>query len=181
MSRVWSTHGHGHHNVELRRLEGIAVTRNEIVVGLDNSEPALAALRWAAAEARLSGSTVRAVHVSDWPTGVGADGRPLVAEELVLNQGDDIESAARSTITERFKEIGPEHDWSLQFARGKTGRVLVDAARDSRLLVVGTGEHVGLGRILLGSTSHYCLGHAFCPVVAVPAHEISLGSEPTPS
>jgi hypothetical protein len=35
--------------------------------------------------------------------------------------------------------------------------------------VVGTREHVGLGRLLVGSISHYCLTHATCPVVAVPA------------
>ena len=53
--------------------------------------------------------------------------------------------------------------------------MLVDVSIYSRLLVVGTGEHVGLGRIMLGSTSHYCLGHAPCPVVAVPAPDVSPG------
>ena len=37
------------------------------------------------------------------------------------------------------------------------------------LLVVGTKEHVGISRIVAGSISHYCLSHAQCPVVAVPA------------
>jgi nucleotide-binding universal stress UspA family protein len=63
---------------------------------------------------------------------------------------------------------------------GKSGQVLVDASRHSRLLVVGTGEHVGLGRIMLGSTSHYCLGHASCPVVAVPALDVSSAAGPAP-
>ena len=35
--------------------------------------------------------------------------------------------------------------------------------------MVGTREHVGLGRLLTGSVSHYCLSHAGCPVVAVPS------------
>jgi nucleotide-binding universal stress UspA family protein len=35
--------------------------------------------------------------------------------------------------------------------------------------VVGTGEHTGVRRLLEGSVSHYCLSHAACPVVAVPA------------
>ena len=46
--------------------------------------------------------------------------------------------------------------------------------------MVGTGEHVGLGRIRLGSTSHYCLGHASCPVVAVPALDVDLGVSSAP-
>jgi nucleotide-binding universal stress UspA family protein len=38
-------------------------------------------------------------------------------------------------------------------------------------LVVGTRDHVGLGRLFAGSISHYCLSHASCPVVAVPAEK----------
>ena len=149
------------------------MTNAEIVVGLDDSNPSRAALKWAADQARLSGSTLRAVYVSDWPTGVRADGRPLLVEDLVLVQDGELERAQREAITEIYREIAPEDNWSLEFARGKAGKVLVDLSRRSRLLVVGTGEHVGLGRIMLGSTSHYCLGHASCPVVAVPASYVS--------
>ena len=151
------------------------MTKDEIVVGLDDSDASRAALKWAADQARLSGSTLRAVYVSDWPTGVRADGRPLLVEDLVLVQDGELERAERAPITEIYREIAPEDDWSLEFARGKSGKVLVDLSRHSRLLVVGTGEHVGLGRIMLGSTSHYCLGHASCPVVAVPALDVSSG------
>ena len=142
---------------------------DEIVVGLDDSDPSRAALRWAADQARQSGSTLRAVYVSDWPTGVRAGGRPLVVEDLLFVQEGELEHTNRAAITEIFREIAPKDDWSLEFAMGKTGQILVDASKHSRLLVVGTGEHVGLGRIMLGSTSHYSLSHASCPVVAVPA------------
>ena len=40
---------------------------------------------------------------------------------------------------------------------------------ETALLVVGTKVHVGISRIVAGSISHYCLSHAQCPVVAVPA------------
>ena len=90
-------------------------------------------------------------------------------EDVILAQDGELERAQNAAITEIYREIAPEADWSLEFTRGKSGKVLVERSRDSRLLVVGTGEHVGLGRIMLGSTSHYCLGHASCPVVAVPA------------
>ena len=75
---------------------------NEIVVGLDNSVPAVAALDWAAGEARRSGSTLRAVHVPDWPTGVGAGRRPLVLENLVQLQDAGVDSAVRRRITDIF-------------------------------------------------------------------------------
>jgi hypothetical protein len=35
--------------------------------------------------------------------------------------------------------------------------------------VLGTREHTGLRRAVVGSVSHYCLSHAVPPVVAVPA------------
>jgi nucleotide-binding universal stress UspA family protein len=58
-----------------------------------------------------------------------------------------------------------------QAATGLPGVAAIGVAQEyqSHLLVVGTGDHVGLRRIMLRSTCHYCLGHASCPVVAVPA------------
>ena len=69
----------------------------------------------------------------------------------------------------RNEIVSPRPDWVLQFASGDTGPVLVRQSEDARLLVLGTREHVGLGRLVSGSVSHYCLSHAVCPVVAVPA------------
>ena len=51
---------------------------SEIVVGLHDSPPAKAALRWAAEQARVTGTRLRAVCVVDWPLGVHADGRPVL-------------------------------------------------------------------------------------------------------
>ena len=36
-------------------------------------------------------------------------------------------------------------------------------------LVLGTGEHTGLGRAAARSTSRHCLSHAAPPVITVPA------------
>ena len=45
-----------------------------------------------------------------------------------------------------------------------------DKAVETAKLVVGGKEHVGIGRLVHGSVSHYCLSHAQCSaVVAVPA------------
>jgi nucleotide-binding universal stress UspA family protein len=76
------------------------MTTNDLVVGIDDSAPSRAALRWAADYARRSGLRLRVLHLLAWP------------------------------------------------------------------LVVG--EHTGLSRLVSGSTAHYCLNHATCPVVTVP-------------
>ena len=81
-----------------------------------------------------------------------------------------VEESTRIRVTNTFEAIRPEPDWLLQFAEGDAGRVLVRHSQQAELLVVGTREHTGLGRILVGSVSHYCLSHAACPVVAVPSY-----------
>lgn len=142
-----------------------------VVVGLDASPAAAEALRWAARYARAVGADLHAVHAFVWsereavflPTDPGArdiSGRPLRA----VQPPED--------IGQLFASVKPEPDWTLRCFAGDPGPVLSSRAKDADLLVVGTGEHVGLGRFLVGSVSHYCLSHATCPVVAVPAPQL---------
>lgn len=144
------------------------MSSQQIVVGIDDSPSSRAALRWAAEQAERAATTLRAVYVFDPPLGLEATGGPFVVEELVYSSDTGVPPVQRANITALFEEVDPRAGWELDFVIGKAGPVLVDAARSAQLLVVGTQEHVGLGRLLAGSTSHYCLSHASCPVVAVP-------------
>ena len=144
------------------------MTRNEIVVGLDDSPSGKAALRWAAEQAIRTHAVLRAVHVLDWPYGPDDTGSSAAGGAINLTF-DQKQAAYLARITKVFDDISPRPDWLIQFATGEPGPVLVRQSRDSQLLVVGTREHVGLGRLLVGSISHHCLNHADCPVVAVPA------------
>ncbi len=141
---------------------------NEIVVGLDDSPSSKAALNWAAEQARRLSAVLRAVHVLDWPYGLSSAGFPAPVNFMEVSH-EELKESYRKAITAVFDAVSPRPDWILQFASGDTGRVLVRQSQDARQLVVGTREHVGLGRLLSGSVSHYCLSHAVCPVVAVPA------------
>jgi nucleotide-binding universal stress UspA family protein len=147
---------------------GGGAMKDEIVVGLDDSPSAKAALAWAAEHAKAIDAVLRAVHVLDWPYGLSPAGFPAPANFMDLSR-KEIQVPYRQAITAVFQAVSPRSDWILQFASGDTGRVLVQQSEDARLLVVGTREHVGLGRLLNGSVSHYCLSHAACPVLAVPA------------
>jgi nucleotide-binding universal stress UspA family protein len=141
---------------------------NEIVVGLDESPSSKAALNWASEQANSLHAVLRAVHVLDWPNGLSSVGFPAPVNFMDVSR-EELQKSYRQEITAVFDAVSPHPDWILQFASGDAGRVLVRQSRDARLLVVGTREHVGLGRLLNGSVSHYCLSHALCPVVAVPA------------
>lgn len=148
--------------------------KQEIVVGLDESASARQALRWAASYAERDGSDLRAVHALSWPLGVVDPAEPgyLSAEQI-----DDI---YRASITRVFEEIDPHPNWLFQFAKGDAGPVLVRQSRGASLLVVGAPEHVGLGRLIAGSVAHYCVSHATCPVIVVPATlpEVDLTTQP---
>jgi nucleotide-binding universal stress UspA family protein len=57
--------------------------------------------------------------------------------------------------------------------RGETGEVLVASASEpGDLLVIGTGRRGAMRRLCSSRVSRYILGHAGCPVVAVPPAEL---------
>ena len=134
--------------------------KNEIVVGLDDSPSGKAALDWAAQQARSTGAVLRAVHALDWPYGLSSAGFPSPMDVTDVTCAKRFEESYRQAITAVFDAVSPRPEWILQFASWDTGQVLVRQPKESRLLVVGTREHVGLGRLLTISVSHYCLSHA---------------------
>jgi nucleotide-binding universal stress UspA family protein len=69
--------------------------------------------------------------------------------------------------------------WTLHILEGSPGPVLVEYSKGASLLVLGTGAHTGIRRLLAGSVSHYALSHALPPVVAVRA--VTTGTKPSES
>ena len=149
------------------RPETGSIESDQIVMGLDDSPSGIAALDWAATWARRSGKRLHAVHLLGWPLGFVPKDYPARPERHLTYQ--EVDREYRDSISRLFDKIEPEPDWHLEYAEGHPGRVLVQRSRDASLLVMGTQEMVGLGRLLMGSASHYGLSHAICPVVAVPA------------
>jgi nucleotide-binding universal stress UspA family protein len=74
----------------------------------------------------------------------------------------------RSEIQLAFDSLPPRLGWRLEFCEGPIGPTLVERSESADALVVGTREHTGIGRVLNGSVSHYCMSHAKCPILAVP-------------
>jgi nucleotide-binding universal stress UspA family protein len=142
---------------------------NVIVVGVDHSPGAKAALAFAAEEARLRGATLRAVHA--WQYGyVGYTG----LEGAVPVAGGDINelhAAAQTALDASVRETLPASDVEIdqRVVQGAPAAVLVNESRDADLLVVGSRGHGGFAQLLLGSVSQQCAHHAECPVVIVHA------------
>lgn len=137
--------------------------RRPIVVGVDGSEHAARALRWALDEARIRGAAVQAVHAWQNPD-VGVTGFPV---PKVGTEG--IAEAAQETLDQAVDDQatgGVEVERSL--VRGPAAQALLDAAKGADLLVVGSRGRGGFAGLLLGSVSQQCAHHASCPVVIVP-------------
>jgi nucleotide-binding universal stress UspA family protein len=144
-----------------------------IVVGVDGSESAQAALDFALEEAARWSAGVRAVtafHPLDyWPVAYGM-AAGMVVPPTTAELTDDAERTARQAVTAAIAGVGPAAQAvpvQLRVVSGNPGAVLVDAAADADLLVVG---HRGRGEIAsacLGSVGLHCILHATCPVVVV--------------
>ena len=140
-----------------------------IVVGVDHSAGAKAALRFALEEARLRQATLRVVHA--WQFGyigatTGLEGAlPAVGGEL-----EDFRRGAEAALDETLKDVGADNDGvaiERRVDQGTAAAVLVEESRGADFLVVGSRGHGGFAQLLLGSVSEQCAQHAFCPVVIV--------------
>lgn len=137
-----------------------------IVVGVDGSESSLAALRWAIEEAQLRRSTVKAVYT--WSAPLTGGGFEYVPTD-VLNH-EHLAASARRALDEWIDAAGGETagvEIEREAVRGAAAHVLVTAAADTELLVIGSRGHGGFAGLLLGSVSQQCAHHARCPVVIV--------------
>ncbi|MCX7621509.1 MAG: universal stress protein [Acidimicrobiales bacterium] len=135
-----------------------------IVVGVDGSPGAHAALQWAAQEASLRRATLEVVLVWQYPPFLDVWGPPPPPRH-------DLEAAAQATLDRVVGAIegveGVEVVASL--VEGSPAEVLVTAGLDADMIVVGSRGHGGFTGLLLGSVSQYCVTHARCPVVVVPS------------
>src|SRR5437763_6317319 len=162
-------------------------TRGTIVVGVGGSDGAKHALRWAAAEARLRGSRLLIVHA--WRFGYagvpgggyGSLGGPF--EPFPGGGVSDMHRAAEELLEKVTAELDGEAEGveiERRVVEGGAPEVLVAAAAEADLLVVGSRGHGGLAGVLLGSVRQQCAHHAKCPVVVVDAARLgATTTEPT--
>ena len=138
------------------------VTAGRIVVGVDGSPSSKEALRWAVAQARLTGQPVEAVISWDYPMNYeaaewgGFDGDTDAAQVLLTAVGETVSGEDAGRVTRRV-------------VRGHAAEALLGVAVDAALLVVGSRGHGGFAGLLLGSVSQQVATHATCPVVVVHA------------
>jgi nucleotide-binding universal stress UspA family protein len=138
-----------------------------IVAGIDGSPASLRALRWAWSQAELTGaalSVVIAWHQPSLSAGSAGAGVEIPLTDWAEAAGSQLEDAIRDTLGEDgFRSV------TRLVSRGHSTGVLMQAARNADLLVVGThGNGTFLGA-LSGSVSLHLAHHAPCPLTIIPS------------
>ena len=137
----------------------------EIIVGMDESEGAAQALRWAACEGAGRDWKIRAVLAWSF-----IDQRQL--ERTHTFDPDYNEQVARKTLAAAVERVlGTESAAGIdqEVVCDLAARALIERSADADLLVVGARGLGGFKSLLLGSVSNQCLHHAHCPVAVVRA------------
>jgi len=132
---------------------------------VDGSPPSVNALRWAARQAELTGGTLDAIIAWEFPIAAGGMGWAPVSGI----DSTDYSELATKALRAAVDEVSPPPGVTVHqiVVEGNPAQVLLDAAKDADLLVVGNRGHGGFADALIGSVSVRCLHHATCPVVVV--------------
>lgn len=132
-----------------------------IVVGMDASPEAMAALEWAELVAGSDGEIV-AIQAYNLPMVLV----PAYVPTIPIMPPEDCHRMAQERLDHLLGSRQADRRITSEVVEGRPGPVLVAAASDADLVVVG---HRGDSRmsLMLGSTANYVLHHADRPVVVV--------------
>lgn len=136
-----------------------------VVVGVDGSPSALAAVDAAAQEASLRCVELRVVHAFLWPALHAPPGRsPLGPATGALHE--TVERILADAVERARNQATGLHISHVVIA-GQASTVLQAQSRTAQLIVVGHRGSEGLAELLLGSTAVHLTAHGHCPVMVV--------------
>jgi nucleotide-binding universal stress UspA family protein len=144
--------------------------RRAVTVGVDGSDAALRAVRWAAAEAVRRQVPLRVVNAFAWVEEHAPGGRPghgRAYRATLLDRAHGLVAAAAAEASGLVADLEVEEDVIV----GAPIAVLAGESRTAQLLVVGDRGLNRLEGLLLGSVSVALATHAQCPVVVVRGAE----------
>ncbi|MGS2644674.1 universal stress protein [Streptosporangium sp. G12] len=145
-----------------------------IVVGVDGSQAALAAVGWAAREAAARGSALSIVHAMPaWPLEVSEEDRYAEVGRWMREGAATMLDAA----LERARQEDPRVAAQPRLLGGDPRAVLIETTADAELLVVGNHGLGGFAGMLLGSVALGVTGRATCPVAVVRDPATGQGAE----
>lgn len=138
-----------------------------VVVGVDGSPASDLAVQVAVEEARIRDAALRIVHAWSFPALAML---PLTPDVPTI---PELDADARALIARSLEGAGGAGEVPVEAisVQGHPAEVLIAAAADADLLVVGGRGAGGFHGLPVGSVSDACARHARCPVLIVPPHE----------
>jgi nucleotide-binding universal stress UspA family protein len=156
-SPLWSA-GTGHH--PWRMSEDMM---RPVVLGVDGSSSATAAVNLAAGEAEELGVGLRIVHAYVWPLLYASLANvPYRAEEW--EPGAESRAMVEA-VARRTRAAYPDLAVQAQVRAGGGGAVLVEESARASLVVLGGRGVGGVAGLLAGPVAMYVASHAHCPVI----------------
>lgn len=131
-----------------------------VVVGVDGSDAAINAAKWAVEEAVSRDVPLRIVHVTH------VEGQPAAAEDGFRLEVQYAESALRAA-TAAVEAAGKHVKIETEVLWGSPANVLINESRNASMVCVGS---VGIGAIaseLVTSTAASLAENAYCPVAII--------------
>jgi nucleotide-binding universal stress UspA family protein len=140
-----------------------------IIVGIDGSVHSRRALQWALNEASIRHTPLTVLTVNQAVAGLSgyAVGSPGDKERTAQCRNAAQEEA--DSVLGTFGAESRPPSVTVRAVSGLPSEVLLDAAADADMIVVGSRGAGGFKRLLLGSVSSQVSQHAHCPVVVIPA------------
>ncbi len=148
--------------------------RGRIVVGVDGSAAAAAAVRWAVREARLRRTVVHLVCACDSDVRLHA---PYASWPWVTRKDERYATAGAmlATAAELARPYLPPERLTTELAHEPPARALLDRTTDAEMLVLGTTRPDGAAgqpSRAMGPVARACLRSAHCPVVVVAPDDL---------
>jgi nucleotide-binding universal stress UspA family protein len=137
---------------------------NAVVVGVDDEDPDMLVLGWAAAEAEFRGTGLVICHVCEWQT------RQRTPQPMDEGGDPDLQLGPERVVAAALHAVRAAHpDLRVSGATGDGSpqRGLLAMAEEAAMVVVGARGIGGFAGLLMGSVSGQLAEHARCPVAVV--------------
>jgi nucleotide-binding universal stress UspA family protein len=141
-----------------------------VVVGVDGSEESLQAVDFAAAEADRGGDELTVVLAFRRPARWIENQLPKSGlAETILEEDRIVLAESVAGLGDKYPDIVVHQKLEPDTEPAKA---LVEAAKDARLLVIGSRGRGGFSRMVLGSTAHAVLLNVPCPTIVTRVHKV---------
>lgn len=144
--------------------------RRGVLVGVDDSPSALAALRWAMDYADLVHQRLIVVHVTEPPAPPLPSGYPISFNYPREAAHQQVRRWMRDVVEKQEAERGGEVRAGVSFRvlEGNAARLMVDQSKRATLTVCGRRGAGGFRRLLLGSVASALAHHGQSTIVITP-------------